>query len=228
MLRLFKSTIVSLALLTGSLSAAHAETIMPGQQPGEESLFLKFLSSAPFLQGIGARAAFYDRALGSTCEQDYAVELQRFNIIRPVVIVPEGPLMAEEGLPQPAGGLWSVKYVVTRCDEAKTYNAMARVMDAGGLRIAILVPGDTMVSRIAIGRVARSIIQVANIEGCDTIAVEDTKLGAPDGVSVSDPDAANETWTVKGCDQRVQVVWRPIMGEDNQPQLNVEDRRVLN
>ena len=139
--RAFSLMIATLALVFSTLGSARAETIMPNVTSIEpNSLFLQFLTSEGAATDIARRSALYDRAQGVQCDENYQVRLEFVRIIRPVVTVAEGPLFAGEGIPQPTGGLWMVRYDLTRCGQDVKYSFLGRVADGShNRRFGLLV-----------------------------------------------------------------------------------------
>ena len=223
------SLIVAIAALLTISVPAKAETVMPNVKLAEGSLFAGFLSSQAFGTNIARQVAAYERSMGYTCDENYQVKLRGLRVIRPVVTVAEGPLMAAEGVPQPTGGLWFNRHVVSRCGGSVTYNSLVGVVNTGALKIRHLVLGTTGIHPLLIGGFRKRVAQMAQIEGCDAVVVTDTARGIPKGYTSANADSMHETWTVKGCDTKVRIVVLIEGKEDNTGfTLSAEDRQVLN
>ena len=227
-LRVFFQT-VFMVLVVAFSHSAKAETIMPTAELDRGSLLFKFVESEAFGVGIARQVAAYERSFGYTCDQNYVVSLRQMRVIRPVVTVPEGPLMVAEGVPQPTGGLWYNRHVVSRCGEDVTYNSIVRIADNGTLLIQHLVLGQTGVHPLVINAFKQRVARMAQIEGCSSVVVRDTQRDVPDGYAKEDADAAYETWTVWGCNQNVRLVLRlEPNAEGGGIQMTTENRTVLN
>jgi len=138
-----RALLVLVGLSGFAMGSAQAETLMPGDQAGVDSLFVKFVTSENYARTVARRTAEYEASLGRTCEEPYNVALRGARIIRPIVTVPEGPLFVGENIPQPAGGVWSSRHLVTRCGSSVLYNTMAIILPNGQLRLQPLVLGNT-------------------------------------------------------------------------------------
>ena len=206
---------------------ARAETIMHNDTLAPDSLFMQFVTSQTFLEATVARTVRYERQFGLDCQEDFTMSLRGVRVVRPVVTVSDADQITTDGIAIPAGGVWIVGYLMGGCGEDRFYRAVARVADGGGVIIRVLVPGESQLNHMVIPRAQRVVAQMAAIENCPTVFIADTAVGAPDGVDVSNADATVETWTVAGCGQRVQVVWR-LAQNDGEISLELEDRRVLN
>jgi hypothetical protein len=224
------SAILAVMGLAGlTMASAQAETLMPGDQAGPETLFFKFIASEEYARTIARRTADNEASLGFTCEGTYDVRLQGARIIRPIVTVEEGPVFVGENIAQPAGGVWSNRHEVTRCGSAVLYSTLASISPNGQLVLRSLVLGNSGMHPLLILRFKPQVAQMAQIEDCEVVYVANTQQGSPDGVDVSQGDGIYETWTIQGCEQRVQLVIRFDPAEQgNGLSPVVEDRRVLN
>ncbi len=218
------------SLMSLFLVPAQAETLVPGTSEGADTLFLSFLTSDAFASVIAQRTKAYESGLGYTCDEDrYTIGFRRAQIIRPVVTVAEGPLFISENIAQPTGGMWSNKHVVTRCGSSVIYNSIASVAPNGQLNVQHLVLGNTGLHSLLIIRFKPVVARMAAIPECKAVSVADTRQGVAEGVTVSQPDAIYETWTINGCDQSVRLVIRFDRGENNSGLVPVvENRTVLN
>ena len=221
--------VVLMGLSWLAMGTAQAETLMPGDQADADSLFFKFMTSENYARTVARKTAEYETSLGVTCDEPYNVALRGARIIRPIVTVAEGPLFVGENIPQPAGGVWSSRHQVTRCGESVLYNSLAIIAPNGQLRLQPLVLGNTGMHPLLIMRFKPQVARMAQIDDCDVVFIANTQQGAADGVDVSQTDGIYETWTIQGCEQRVQLVIRFDPAQQGNGLLPVvEDRQVLN
>jgi hypothetical protein len=225
----FGKFFVLASLLAFTSVSAEAETLMPGSNVEADSLFVSFLVSQPYGTTIARNAAVYDRALGVTCEGNYSVVLQGAQVVRPVVTVPEGPRFVGEGVPLPAGGVWSNRYQIERCDQTIIYNAIAGIADNGGLTVRHLVPGTTGLHPLLINPFKPQIAQLAEIPECTEIVVTNTAQDVPEGYTAEQDSGVYETWSLAGCEQAVRLVMRfGPDAENSSLSPSVENRQVIN
>ncbi len=224
-----RALMVLLGLAGLAVGSAQAETLMPGDQAGADSLFFKFMASENYARTVARRTSEYETALGRTCDEPYNVALRGARIIRPIVTVPEGPLFVGESIPQPTGGSWSSRHQVTRCGSSVLYNSMATIVPNGQLVLRPLVLGNTGMHPLLIMRFKPQVAQLAQISDCEVVFVANTQQGAAAGIDVSQSGGIYETWTIQGCEQSVQLVIRFDPAEEGNGLLPVvEDRTVLN
>jgi hypothetical protein len=224
-----RALVVVLGLVGLAAGSAQAETLMPGDQAGVDSLFFKFMTSENYARTVARRTSEYETALGRKCDEPYDISLQGARIIRPIVTVPEGPLFVGENIPQPAGGVWSSRHQVTRCGSSVLYNSIASIVPNGQLVLRPLVLGNSGMHPLLIQRFKPQVAQLAQIGECDVVFVANTQQGAAAGIDVSQSDGIYETWTIQGCEQIVQLVIRFDPAEEGNGLLPVvEDRTVLN
>jgi len=227
--RFFSKFLVLASLLAFTSVSAEAETLMPGERADVDSLFVSFLVSQAYGTTIARNAAVYDRALGVTCKGDYSVMLKDARIVRPVVTVPEGPRFVAEGVPLPAGGVWSNRYEIQRCDQTISYNAIAGIADNGALTVRHLVPGNTVLHPLLINQFKPKIAQLAEIPECKEVIVTNTAQGVPEGYSVEHDSGVYETWSLAGCEQAVRLVIRFVTdAKNNSMTSSIENRQVIN
>lgn len=216
------------ALLASLLAAAlpvKAEIITNATKIEDATLFQQFLRSQTYHRALAGTAVQFDRAYGRECKSDYRIRPTLIRVIVPVVITEEGPaFLQEDRIPQPAAGQWTVRYTAERCGNTVTYTSLNQVNVAGALMVLPYYPGTTNLNPTLVDDMVPHIRRMSQIENCETIQVIDTSNEAPAGYAKENPELVYETWTVRGCDNVVDLVLRYEPGEEGKTQINIEQR----
>jgi hypothetical protein len=203
-----KKIVTCAAMMAIATLPVHAEKITKSADFLSNKKAFAYVASSSMMQIFYRLGVEQDKKLGLQfdCKSRYEV--------LPLVPFVVAPIDFPEDKQNPTEGAWIMRYTLSRCGDAKTYNALFLASADGGLpKYQAYYPGSTaagaVLVRDAMLTATVNALLRSEIKDCKTADVFDMKVTEmPHTIRDGEKEFKgvwNETWSFKACDRAVDV-----------------------
>lgn len=186
-----KTSILGAIMIALSLSgAAKAETLSHAGALEADSAMHAYLFSQDAHRQMYNLAVAFDRAFQIECDSEYRIKAANLVVLSQIEL--------PSGADHPVAGVWTHRFVASRCGKDKTYNILAIAKPAGAPDYRPLFPGTSQSSVV---------LQRDAVTSALMGAIAQNKPACTENVRVFDIEMVAEPYELTEGSEKIQGVW---------------------